>query len=191
MQKWMVIVFVVYVAGGAVPAEPVVGGFAPGGSGERIEQVVGDALPVWQGDTGVYVELGGQFAAAGDASIVLRMADEKHPLMLVWNSAGHWRLVSPGAVPRDFPAQAMPGTGVVTETWRLQIHGLHKPFQRVQLTVLNAGAWQVAMEKEMALPGLREWIEGGGIVTAGIAGTAGMADTNVRVIRNGTLFLVR
>jgi len=163
--------------------------------GERIEQVVGDILPVWREETGVYVEVSGKYIATGDGSIVLRLADEKYPLTLAWNSAGNWQLLAPRTMQRDFSAQATPSGGHVAATWRLRIRGLQRPLQRAQLAVLNAGRWEVVHEKNMALPGLREWVEEGGILTVGIAGAVGavveMEDANVRVIRENTLFLVR
>ena len=90
------------------------------GTGERIEQVAGDVLPVWREETGVYVEVNGRYVATGDASIVLRMVDEKSPLTMVWNSAGNWQLLAPGALQRDFSTQ---GGGNVAATWRLRLRG--------------------------------------------------------------------
>ena len=158
--------------------------------GERIEQVIGDVLPVWREETGVYVEVVGKYIATGDGSIILRMMDEKRPLSLVWNSAGNWQVLSPRTLPQDFSKQTTPSGGQVV-TWRLRLRGFDRPFQRAQLAVLNAGAWQVVVEKNVALSGVQNWIDGGGVLTAGLAGAVEMADASVRVIRENTLFLVR
>ena len=159
------------------------------GVGERIEQVISGVLPAWREGTGVYVEVGGRYVATGDGSIVLRMADEKSPLTLVWDSAGNWQLLSPRALPRDFEAQATPGGQ--TAIWRLRLRGLDKPLQRAQLAVLNAGAWEIVQEKETPLLGVQNWIDGGGVLTVGLSGSVEMTDASVRVIREGSLFLVR
>jgi hypothetical protein len=42
----------------------------------------------------------------------------------------------------------------------------------------------------MPLLGAQDWIDGGGVWTVGMAGAVEMTDASVRVIREGSLFLV-
>ena len=184
------LVLMICMANGLMRAEPMVGGFAARGGGERVERVVGNALPVWREEAGVYLEVSGRFVAAGEGSVVLRVADEKRPLTLVWSSTGSWQLLAPGALPRDFSTQEMTSDGE-SATWRLRVRGLQRPLQRAELWVLSAGGWQVVCEKDVALPEVREWVEEGGVLTVGVAGAAGLEDANVRVVREGVLFMVK
>jgi hypothetical protein len=119
------------------------------------------------------------------------MADEKRPLTLVWGSCDGWQM---GGLPRDFLEMegARPRAPQTMVTWRLTIRGLKRDAQRVKLETQNAGTWQVALEKELAVPGLRDWIsERDGVLIFGFAGEVGLASANVRILRESTLFLLK
>jgi hypothetical protein len=118
------------------------------------------------------------------------VGDEKRPLTLVFGSLDGWRI---GGLPRDFAeVKGELHREPQTVTWRVIIRGLSRDVKRVKLETQNAGMWQVVHEKDMVLPGLKNWIsERDGELVFGFAGEVELADANVRIVRDGTLFLAR
>ena len=158
--------------------------------GERIETFASNV--VWREDAGVFVEMSGKIikAAQDEGSVVFR-GFGMLPLTLVFDSVdSSWQLVGQGGLGHDIATATGP-SGAQTVAFRLRVRSLQRPVQRVVLEELRNGTWCVVISQDAALKGLREWIEHHAIVTAGIAGSITLADVNVRVIRENTLFLVK
>jgi hypothetical protein len=182
----------------AARADALVGGFAGSAGRERVEQVAGFASPVWQ-EEGTFLEVGGTFVQteAGEGSVFVRLLDVDRPLILVWHSAAGFQLVAPGSLPRNTPSTPTAGEAR-SVTWRLRVRSLRNPAQRLVLETRQGegNGWQVALERTMALAGVRAWVEGdggenGGVLTVGIAGPVALVDAGVRVVREGSLLMVR
>ena len=178
--------------GTAAFSEILVGGFSSTGAGERIERVTGNTPPVWTESEGAWIEITGRYVATGDASVILRLADENRPLSLVWSSLDGWQLLKPGALPQDLMEGGCPHPPQTDVTWRLIIRGLKRPQQRVRLETLQAEKFQPLVEKDVQVRGLQEWIsEKDGVLVFGLAGGVLLADVSVKIIKERTLFLVK
>ena len=182
------------VAGTTAHSAILTGGFAGTGAGERIEQVAGFVAPVWREETGTRVEVSGTFVQheIGEGSVFIRMLEEACPLALVWHGAAGFQLVPPGGLPENTPTTPTT-SGPQTVRWRLRVHFLQRPAQRLILETFQEGRWQMVLDRKMEveLEKVREWLEAGGVLTVGIAGPVELGDdVSVKVARDGTLLLV-
>ena len=159
------------------------------GNGERIERVKPSVTPAWQTSSGAYIEVTGTYIATGDASVVLRMADDARPLVLLWDNQSGFQI---GGLPRDV-AELNGAATQKTVAWKLSIRDVNRETQRVKLETQNAGTWQLLESKEMVARGLREWVEErDAVLTFGLAGDVTLDAANVRLFRaEGTLLLVK
>ena len=67
--------------------------------GERIVHFTNSVPPVWQESPTAHIVAEGVYLATGDSSVVLRLADEKRPLAVVFGSNDGWQVG--GGLPRD------------------------------------------------------------------------------------------
>ena len=124
------------------------------GAGERIERVTLEIPPAWIESSGVRIEVSGSYTATGDASVLMRLSEEKQPFILTWQSFDGFQMGS--GLPRDVAElEGERPREPQTVAWRLIIR-LKRGAQHVKLEILNAGAWQKALEKDVVLTGLRE-----------------------------------
>jgi len=161
--------------------------------GEQMIHFTDSVIPVWPA-TGFYLEVSGQFVKTtpGEASVVMRLLDNARPLVVTYDSAegGGWTLVRQGDLPRDLADNTTPG-GEKTVTWRIHVRKVQQSVQKIVLSELRAGTWEVVISQDLALQGLWEWVANQSIVTFGIAGPLVLENPRVRVRREPTLFLVR
>ena len=150
--------------------------------------------PGWVAENGAFLEVRGTLHqyATGKAGVFFRMLDEAQPLALTWVSNGEnplWELARQGGLPRDAaPEQG----GVQTITFRLRIHRLHLATQSARLEVLQNGEWrEVLVERNISVNGVWEWIAQGGVLATGATGPVEVLDTSVRVLRAGTMLLLK
>jgi len=178
----------------AEAAHIIIGGFAGTGNGECVENVAPLAVPVWREEFGTRLEVSGTFyqTATGEASVVIRLFDDERPLTLAWHGAAGFQLLLPGGLPHNAPTTPTP-SAPQTIAWRLRVHAPQNPAQRLVLETRQPdGAWQVVLERKAVLPGVREWVEEGGILTVGISGPLALgSDTHVRLFRDGVLLMVK
>lgn len=135
--------FVSTPAGTFAKAETVVGGFSGTTGVERVEQVVSRQPPVWREGTGYRLVVSGCFiqTEVGEGSVFVRMFDEKRPLVLMWHGATGFQWVAPGELPENVPETPML-SDPQSVAWRLRVHALQAPEQRLVLEVRQAnGSW--------------------------------------------------
>ena len=85
-------------------------------------------------------------------------------------------------------------SGEQTVSFRLRINFLRGQTQQVVLETRRVnGGWEKVVEAKMNLPKgvVSEWVEGGGVLTVGVAGPVEFMTTSVRVLREGTVLLVK
>ena len=183
------------IAGTVAFAKIFVGGGAGSEGCERVELVAGEALPVMIDDTGTYVDIRATIrqTALGEGTVFVRLLDEKRPLVLAWHSVAGFQIVKPGRLPENNPAVSM-ASGEQTVSFRLRINFLRGQTQRVVLETQRVnGGWERVVETKMSLPQgvVSEWVEAGGVLTVGVAGPVEFMTTGVRVLREGTVLLVK
>ena len=185
------------IAGTALSANVIIGGFTGTNHMEIVENVAGMYAPEWSQGAGTYIEVTGAFhqTETAEASVWIRLLDDALPLTLSWHGATGFQLIAPGSLPQNIPATPTP-SGPQTITFRLRIRSLQHPAQRLVLeTKQPGGGWLKVLEKSMALNtiGAREWVEEGGILRVGLAGPLAWTGdaTRVRLAREGSLFLVK
>jgi len=190
--------FAIAVLAGTVAFASVpVGGFTGTNHMETVENVAGMSAPEWSQGAGTYVEVTGTFVQTetAEVSVWIRLLDEALPLTLSWHGAEGFQLVASGTLPQNIPATPA-SSGPQTVTFRLRIRSLQNSIQRLVLETRQPdGSWLKIFEKSMALNTVRarEWVEEGGVLRVGIAGPVEwLGDSaRVRVLRDGTLFLVK
>jgi len=159
-------------------------------TGERIEYVTNNIPPAWNETSGAYIEISGSYSVIGDASVVLRIADESRPLVLAWGSNDGFQM---GGLPRDVAElEGERSREPQTVAWRLIIRGLKRNAQHLKLETQNSGAWQVVLEKDMVVRRLQEWIsEKDGVLIFGLAGEVELNSAHVRMVQGSTLFILK
>ena len=183
-------------AGTVLSAHVPVSGFTGTNGMEIVENVAGTIAPEWNEGAGTCIEITGTFiqTETAEASVYIRLLDESFPLTLSWHGAEGFQITAPGRLPVNTPATPTT-SNPQTVTWRLRIRSLHNPAQRLIVeTKQPGGGWLKVLEKSMALElnGAREWVEEGGILRVGLAGPVEWTgDTRVRVLRAGTLVLIK
>jgi len=161
--------------------------------GERVEDVAEMPTPAWSESAGIYIDVSGTFiqTAPGEGSVFIRLLDEARPLILAWHGATGFQLTPPGRLPQNTPAIATL-SNPQNVAWRLRIRSLKNPVQRLVLETRQPNEnWQTLFEKSMTLNGAREWMEEGGSLRVGIAGPVTLDETRVRMVRDGTLLMVK
>ena len=187
---------VLALAGTALSANVLVGGFTGTNHMEIVENVAGMVAPEWIEGAVTHIEITGTFIQfePGEASVFIRLLDEPFPLSLVWHGAEGFQLIAPGSLPQNIPATPTP-SGLQSITFRLRIRSLHNPAQRLIVeTQQPDGSWLNVLEKTMVLnkTRVREWVKGGGVLRVGIAGPVEWTgDARVRTLREGTLLLIK
>ena len=188
---------VLSLAGTVASANVIVGGFTGTNGMETVENVAGVSAPEWSQGVGTFVEVTGTFVQTetAEASVWIRLLDEALPLTLSWHGAQGFQLVAPETLPQNIPAVSV-ASGPQTVTFRLRVRSLQNSIQRLFLETRQPdGSWLKIFEKNMALNTVRarEWVEEGGVLRVGIAGPVEwLGDSaRVRVLRDGTLFLVK
>jgi hypothetical protein len=179
MTKWIAAVLIVCAASASASTN----------IGERIVRVMNNTT--WLEEASV-VEISASYVFTGDASVVLRLGDEPKPINLTWGSDDGFQLLQ--SLPHDFSELEgeRPREPQAT-AWRLRFRQLKRPLQIVKLETFDAGAWQVALETEIAAAQcLQHWVaEQNSVLIFGLAGEVLLEAASVDVYRDGSLLLVR